>query len=137
MKEVVVDASIALAWCFPDETSQEAEHVLVSLEKMTIVVPALWAVEIANAVLAGERTKRLKQQDVEQFSTLLNNLSVRQDVQSVAENLGHVLPVGRQYGLTAYDAAYLELSIRMRIPLATLDGKLRKAAKQAGVELFN
>ncbi len=133
---VVVDASIALAWCFPDETSDYADGVLVALEGETILVPAIWSLEIANAVLVGERKKRLNQPDVRQFTTLLKSLSLVQDLQPVGETMDNVLPLAREYGLSTYDAAYLELSIRHGIPLATHDRNLQKAAQRAGIEIF-
>jgi predicted nucleic acid-binding protein len=133
----VVDASTALAWCFPDESSDYADGVLIALEGRTILVPALWNLEIANAILAGERNNRLRQPEIRRFAALLEGLSLVQDQQSVGERLSNVLPLARKYGLSAYDAAYLELSIRRCAPLATLDGKLLGAARQAGVELFS
>ena len=125
---VVVDRSVALAWCFPDEASGYADAVLVALEGHTILVPAIWGWEIANAVLAGERSNRLRQPEIRRFTTLLESLSLVQDVQPVGDQVSNVLPLAREYRLSAYDAAYLELSIRHGAPLATLDGKLRKAA---------
>ena len=133
----MVDASTALAWCFPDESSDYADGVLIALEGRTILVPALWNLEIANAILAGERNNRLRQPEIRRFAALLEGLSLVQDQQSVGERLSNVLPLARKYGLSAYDAAYLELSIRRCAPLATLDGKLLGAARQAGVELFS
>lgn len=136
MKGVVVDASVALAWCFPDEASNYADGVLVALEGHAILVPAVWGLEIANAVLTGERRKRLRQPEIRRFTTLLDSLSLVQDAQSVSEHVSNVLPLAREYNLSAYDAAYLELSIRHGTPLATLDGKLQKAAQKAGIEIF-
>jgi predicted nucleic acid-binding protein len=136
LKGVVVDASVALAWCFPDEASNYADGVLVALEGHAILVPAVWGLEIANAVLTGERRKRLRQPEIRRFTTLLDSLSLVQDVQSVSEHVSNVLPLAREYNLSAYDAAYLELSIRHGTPLATLDGKLQKAAQKAGIEIF-
>ncbi|MDQ2842524.1 MAG: type II toxin-antitoxin system VapC family toxin [Acidobacteriota bacterium] len=136
MTRVVVDASTALAWCFPDETSADADNVLVSLEGKTELVPAVWGLEIANAVLAGERKKRLTQPEIRRFTVLLESLSLVQDVQPVGEHIDKVLPLARKYNLSAYDAAYLELSIRTGAPLATLDEKLGKAASHAGVKRF-
>jgi predicted nucleic acid-binding protein len=133
---VVVDASTALAWCFPDESSDDADALLVALEGKTILVPSIWSLEIANAVLVGERTKRLREPEIQRFTTLLEGLSVSQDARSVGEHVSHVLPLAREYGLSAYDAAYLELSIRYEAPLATLDGKLQKAAESAGVRVL-
>lgn len=116
----MVDASIALAWCFPDETSEYADRVLVALEDHTILVPAVWCLELANAILVGERKKRLNQPEIKSFTILLENLSIVQDGQPVGENIRSVLPLARAHGLSAYDAAYLELSIRHGARLATL-----------------
>jgi predicted nucleic acid-binding protein len=133
---VVVDASVALAWCFPDEASDYADGALVALKGQAMVVPAVWGLEIANAMLAGERRKRLKQPEIMRFLALLEGLPIVQDDLAVSESVSNVLPLARDYDLSAYDAAYLELSIRHGIPLATLDAKLRKAAQRAGVKIF-
>ena len=94
-----------------------------------MLVPAVWGLEIANAVLVGERSKRLRRPEVRRFTTLLESLSPVQDVQPVGELVNDVLPLAREYGLSAYDAAYLELSMRHGASLATLDGRLQKAAR--------
>jgi predicted nucleic acid-binding protein len=133
---VVVDASVALAWCFPDEASRYADAVLVALDGQTILVPALWGLEIANAVLSGERRKCLRQPEIRRFVTLLESLSPVQDAQPVGDHVSNVLPLAREYSLSAYHAAYLELAIRHGAPLATLDGKLQKAAQKAGIKVF-
>jgi predicted nucleic acid-binding protein len=132
-----VDASTALAWCFPDETSEHADAILAALEGKTILVPAVWGLEIANAVLVGERSKRLRQPEIRRFTTLLQSLPVVQDARPVTAYISEVLPVAREYSLTAYDAGYLELSMRHSAPLATLDAKLKRAAQRAGVEIFS
>ena len=137
MTEIVLDASTALAWCFPDETSEHADAILAALEGKTILVPAVWGLEIANAVLVGERHKRLRQPEIRRFTTLLESLPVVQDARPVTAYVSDVLPVAREYSLSAYDAAYLELSMRHSAPLATLDAKLQRAAQRAGVEIFN
>lgn len=137
MSELVVDACVALAWCFPDEASAYADGVLVALKGQTIVVPAVWGLEIANALVVGERRKRLKQPEILRFVALLEGLAVLQDGAGVPETLNNVLPLARHYGLSAYDAAYLELAIRYRAPLATLDGDLQKAARRAGIRVFS
>jgi predicted nucleic acid-binding protein len=133
---IVVDASTALAWCFPDEASEYADTVLVALEAQPILVPSIWSFEIANAVLIGERKKQLRQPEIQRFITLLENLSLVPDMQSAGRHVSKILPLAREYNLSAYDAAYLELAIRYDAPLATLDGKLQKAAQQAGVNIF-
>lgn len=133
---VVVDASTALAWGFPDEGSDYADAVLVALEGKTILVPSIWSLEIANAILVGERKARLRQPEISRFTALLQGLSVVEDVQPIADHVGNVLPLARQYSLSGYDAAYLELSLRHDVPLATLDERLGNAARRAGVAIF-
>ena len=136
MNGIVVDASVALAWCFPDEASEYAERVLVALEGRTVIVPAVWALEITNAVLVAERRKRVKQQDVRRCVELLGGLTIIEHSQTVADTVSHVLPLARAHHLSAYDAAYLDVAIRQAAPLATLDSGLRKAGRSAGVRIF-
>jgi predicted nucleic acid-binding protein len=134
MTSVVVDASVALAWCFPDEGGKEADRMLAALKGVSILVPAVWPLEIANAILVGERRKRLKQPEILRFIALLESLPISQDHQTVSDAVAHVLPLSQIHGLSAYDAAYLELAIRHNALLATLDAGLQKAAKRAGVK---
>lgn len=136
MSGVVIDASVALAWCFPDEASDYADRVLVALKGHTILVPALWATEITNAVLVAERRKRIRQPEIRRFVELLGDLTVVMDSQTVTDSIGNILPLGREFGLSAYDAAYLDVAMRHGVPLATLDGNLRKAGRKAGIDVF-
>lgn len=137
MSEIVIDASVALAWGFPDEASAFADRVLMALEGQTIVVPSLWAIEIANAILVAERRKRIRQPEIRRFVELLGDLTVVMDSQTVTESVGNILPLGREYGLSAYDAAYLDVAMRHGAPLATLDGDLQKVGRKAGIDIFN
>jgi predicted nucleic acid-binding protein len=136
LKGIAVDASVALAWCFPDEASDYADSVLLAVENQTVVVPAIWAVEITNALLVGERRKRIRQPEVRRFVDLMNGLSVVEDRQPFADTVSNVLPLAREYDLSAYDAAYLDVAVRHEIPLATLDVALQKACAAAGINVF-
>jgi predicted nucleic acid-binding protein len=133
---IVIDASVALAWCFPDEASDYADGVLLTLEARTVLVPAIWPVEITNALLVGERRKRIRQPEVRRFVELLKGLSILEDVQPFADTVSNVLPLAREYDLSAYDAAYLDVAVRHGAPLATLDGALQKAGRAAGIKIF-
>ena len=133
---IVLDASVALAWAFPDEGADYADAVLVGLESETILVPSLWAIEVTNGLAVGERRKRLREAEIGRFLALLEGLPILQDVQSPGEAVKGILPLARDYGLSAYDAAYLELAVRRGAPVATLDIDLRKAAREAGVSVF-
>ncbi|HTD44168.1 MAG TPA: type II toxin-antitoxin system VapC family toxin [Bryobacteraceae bacterium] len=136
MSEIVLDASVVLAWAFPDEGSEYADAVLVSLEGETILVPSLWAVEVTNGLAVGERRKRLREAEIRRFLALLQGLPILQDIQSPGDAMNGILPLAREYGLSAHDAAYLELAVRKGAPVATLDTGLRKAAREAGIPVY-
>lgn len=132
----MIDASLALAWCFPDEASEYADGVLVALEGRTVMVPPVWALEITNAVLVAERRKRAKLADVRRFVELLGGLTIIEQSQTVIDTVSSVLPLARQYGLSAFDAAYLDVAVRQGAPLATLDSTLERAGRSAGIKIF-
>jgi len=123
---------MALAWCFPDEASARADAALVALDGETVLVPAVWSLEIANALLVGERQKRLRQPEILRFLTLLESLPLIEDTQTLNEHVRNVLPLARESGLSAYDAAYLELALRRGAALATLDARLAEGGARSG-----
>ena len=108
----------------------------MALEGRAVIVPSIWALEITNAVLVAERRKRVKPQDVRRFVELLGGLTIIEDSQSVTDTVRHVLPLAREYNLSAYDAAYLDVAVRQGAPLATLDSALQKAGRSAGLKIF-
>jgi predicted nucleic acid-binding protein len=136
IKRLVLDASVAVAWCFPDESTPFTEGVLDLLGSGTeAITAAIWPFEVANALLMGERRKRIS---VAQVTTVLQRISALPiTVDSIRTDtaFGPILSVARQEQLTEYDAAYLELAIREGLPLATLDNGLRRAARSAGIGL--
>jgi predicted nucleic acid-binding protein len=136
LSNIVLDASVALAWAFPDESSEYADAVLVGLKGETILVPSLWAIEVTNVLAVGERRKRLREAEIRRFLALLEGLPIVQDVQSPGDAIQGILPLAQEYGLSAYDAAYLELAVRKGASVATLDTDLRKAAREAGIPVF-
>ncbi len=130
---VVVDASIALAWAFPDEQTAAADAALERLAVEDGVVPALWWFEVRNALIAGERRGRL---DVAATTTFLRQLARLPIVVDQAPDGAVVLDMARRYRLTVYDAAYLELASRVGATLASADRDLIAAAPLAGVALL-
>ena len=130
----VVDASVTLAWCFEDEASPQTEAILDLLSDDTAVVPSLWELEVSNVLLLGERHRRLTESQTARFVALLGQLPILVDSANV--DMEAVLALGRHHALTAYDAAYLVLAEREGVPLATLDTKLRNAARAVGVQLI-
>lgn len=131
----VVDASVALAWCFSDETSAYADGVLERLEGEEAVAPAIWPLEIANGLRTAERRARIDPSELLRVRELLRSLPVRVETIELEVALGEVLEVARAHDLSAYDAAYLALAVRRGLALATADDSLRRACKRAGVDL--
>lgn len=130
----VLDASTTLAWCFDDEAVPLADACLVELSRTDAVVPALWKLEVTNVLLVAERRGRISAADGDRFWTLLNGLPIAVDEDEPA--VESLLAIGRELGLSAYDAAYLELASRRGLPIATSDARLRDACARRGVELF-
>jgi len=134
---LVVDASIALAWALPDESNSYADSVLAVVEREGLRVPGLWAREVANGLVVAYRRKRITPADESAFLAALSQLSI--DVEEPASALAVVrdgTAAAMRYGLTAYDAAYVDLASRESLPLATFDKDMRKAAEQAGITIF-
>jgi len=134
---VVVDSSVAVAWCFPDEQGPYPQSVLDSLATVGAVVPSLWALEVANALLMGERRKRSTPDETLKSVQFLDSLPITQDDATRAHAFGHTLHLARAHNLSAYNAAYLELAMRRGLPLATLDDRLKTAAVTVGVPLYS
>lgn len=130
---VVLDTSIAACWAFSDESHELAGRTLDFVAGERGWVPALWWYEVRNALIINERRGRIDREGTAAFLRSLSKMPIMADS-------GHeeraVLTLARTHSLTVYDAAYLELSLRRGLPLATLDKVLRKAAKKEGVALF-
>ncbi len=134
---LVVDASVALAWALPDESSAYADAVLAVVEQEGLRVPELWAREIANGLAVAYLRKRITSADERAFLVALSRLSIEVEETSAALTvIRDGTAAALHYGLTAYDAAYVDLASRERLTLATLDTAMRKAAEQSGVTIF-
>lgn len=132
----VLDCSVTMAWCFDDEGTPYTSGVRDSLADVQAVVPTLWALEVANTAIVGERRKRLDEARSQRFFALLSSLPIVTDEETSQRALGDTVHLARAHQISAYDAAYLELAIRRGLPLACLDGKLKAAALAAGVSLY-
>ena len=133
MSDFVLDASVAMAWCFEDETTPYTEAVLGRLKSARAVVAAIWPYEVANVLLGAERRGRITQSLAMHFLELLRALPISVDEQGHAHAWGDVMALGRAHGLTSYDAAYLELAARADLPLASQDERLLRACRAVGV----
>lgn len=133
---MVIDSSISIAWCFPDEEDDFSQAVLDALASAQAFVPYLWHLEVANTLLVGERRKRSTQANTVTWLRFLAALPIVVDEETKAHAFGNTLNLARDHNLSTYDAAYLELAMRLSLPLATLDDKLKTAASAVGVPLF-
>jgi predicted nucleic acid-binding protein len=132
----VIDASVALAWCFDDEATAASRALLDRFKQEQAEVPSLWHLELANALVLSERRQRITAARASEFIDLIDGLPIVVDSETPARALGAVLALARREGLSAYDASYLELAMRRGVPLATKDGPLAQAARRVGVGLL-
>ncbi len=132
----VLDCSLTMAWCFDDEATPETDRIRDALAGVRAIVPSLWPIEVANAFLVGERRKRLDEARGRRFLSLLGHLPILVDDETAARAWADTGYLARARQLSAYDATYLELALRRGLPLACLDGKLKAAARAAGVLIF-
>ena len=132
MISFIVDASVAVVWMFDDESHPVADIALAEIRSNSSgIVTSHWHLEVRNALLMGERRGRIAQGNLGDRLAFLNELPLQTDTEA---NLDAVFHLARLYNLTMYDAMYLELALRHRLPLATLDRQLAQAAAGAGVE---
>jgi len=135
-RSFVLDASVVLAWCFEDERGEYAESVLEIVEgTVDVYAPSIWPLELRNGFLVAERRKRITVAQSTSFIQKIRSFNVQIEFGGI-EELDHALLFARLYSLTVYDATYLSLAYRRGLPLATLDSNLRRAAKDAGVDLL-
>lgn len=131
----VLDSSVTMSWFFADEENAYAAAILESLNETDAIVPSIWPLEITNVLLVGERRGRQTVADTARFLAVLADLPISVDFSLQPCSMDQILSLGRQFGLSAYDASYLELAMREALPLATLDERLQCAASKAGVRL--
>ena len=136
MNRFVLDASVAVAWCFEDEASSAADTILDQLVSSEAIAPAIWPVEVGNALLVGERRKRISAAEISRSLGLLGALNIRLDDAGLRLDVDDLVGLARSQKLSLYDAAYLSLAMREGVPLATLDRALGKAAKRVGVRVL-
>jgi predicted nucleic acid-binding protein len=132
----VIDSSASLAWLYEDEQVEGVDTVFDRVVENGAVVPSLWPLEVANSLTVAVRRNRISAGQRTQFLGYLGKLDIVSDSQTGEHAWSATLQLADAYTLTAYDAAYLELAQRMRVPLATLDADLAKAARKAGIEVL-
>ena len=130
----VLDCSMTMAWVFADEATASTEALRESLLSESAVVPGLWPVEVGNVLLVALRRGRITEKDRARIRDDLLALPIDIEPVSCERVWGAVLRVANQRNLSVYDAMYLELALRLKLPLATLDKTLAAAGRAAGVE---
>ena len=136
MTAFVLDCSVAAAWAFEDEAGGYADTILDLLPENGCVVPQHWALEVSNTLVTAERRGRMTPGDAAHFVRLLSRLPIAVDHETSERALRDTRLLAEAAGLSAYDAAYLELAMRQGLPLASQDMALRSAATHLGVRVI-
>ena len=135
----VLDNSVTMRWFFGDGKPQElayAGKVLDAMKQANAFVPATWGLEVANVIAKAEAKSLVTEARSGAFLEMLEGVDIGVDTATFTHALSATLQLARRFRISAYDASYLELALRLGIPLATLDADLQKAAKKAGVKEF-
>ena len=131
----VVDASVVLAWCFDDESSDGAEAAIDRLTVEGGIVPAHWPLEIANAIRVAERRQRVDDAGIRRLKSMVGSLPIDIAPVELTTAFG-LIDLARRHDLSVYDAAYLDLADVRGVSLATVDRRLADACRAAGVPLI-
>jgi predicted nucleic acid-binding protein len=133
---LVLDASVALAFVASDE-ADPLQTTVDLLEAKGAIVPASWRLEIANSLLLAQRRGRIDAAFRRQALSELGDMPISIDGETNQHAWEHTLTLAERYNLSTYDSAYLELALRLSLPLATLDEELRAGARRARVTLLD
>ena len=131
----VIDASIIISWYNHDEQSEYAKDILLCLRKEQAITPCLCCFEVNNVLRVLEKKGKVPSLNVDKALVSIDKLQIIIDSVPPGFKIPLTLRLSREHGLTVYDACYLELAVRMGIPIASLDDDLVKAAKSARIEL--
>jgi predicted nucleic acid-binding protein len=133
MNEFVLDCSATVPWVFESESTKETDALLNRLTAGGKAwVPALWHLEVANVLMGAQRKGRIDKAGIEKFLSALDVYDIEVDSETMALAWSKTLGIAESFGLSVYDASYLELALRRGLPLATLDRSLRAAIQKAG-----
>ncbi|MFB0936271.1 MAG: type II toxin-antitoxin system VapC family toxin [Propionivibrio sp.] len=136
----VLDNSVVMRWLFADGSQEAIDYSarildLLQHEDNAAAVPCVWALEVGNVIVRAEAKGVLQEARSAEFLGILQDMSIETDPRSTTHALGDTIQLARRYGLSTYDASYLELALREGLPLATNDQALRKALAVAGGKL--
>lgn len=132
----VLDASVTIAAMIEEDRSDEARRIFRDVIDDSAIVPGLWFLEVGNILLLAERRRSLTAATRRDHPEDLSRLPITVDHETAGHAWHDTMVLAERHGLTLYDAAYLELSLRRQLPIATFDVALRRAAKAASVALL-
>ncbi len=133
---VVLDASMAITWLFDDEATERTKQTQALVEAHGANVPSLWRLEVANAMQFAVRRGRCDTDYADQSLSRLARLQIAVDPDTDVRAWTATLTLARAQNLTVYDAAYLELALRLNLAVASCDAALNSAARRCGVEVI-
>jgi predicted nucleic acid-binding protein len=133
--DFVIDNSVVMAWLFEDECDAYSEAILDQMMQWRAWVPVIWPLEVANVLLVAERRQRIRHRDSAQFLHYLSDLPILVESQEQIRVFNEVLALGRDHNLSTYDASYIEIALRKKLPLATRDQDMVKAAEASNIQL--
>ena len=132
----IADCSVAMAWCFEDEVTPRTESLLERTRTESLILPGHWALEVTNVLRSAARKGRLTESQALQRAAVLMSLPIQYDTLTHIVAFTSTYRLATRYKLTMYDAAYLELAIRLGASLATNDRDLAHAADHCGVDVL-
>jgi predicted nucleic acid-binding protein len=136
-RSFVADASVAIAWVHPAQATSETEAMLDALVAGdSLVVPALWPLEVANALTILRRRRKLTPDEARNAIEIIRELPVVIDHEAAAVAFTRLVELASEHELTIYDASYIELAARRQLPLASNDMRMKEAAIRSGVDLW-
>jgi predicted nucleic acid-binding protein len=136
MPAFVLDSSVALAWVLKGERTPRTEELRQETGERGAIVTSLWPIEVANVLQTYERKAILTRAERSQALAVYARLPIKTDDQTAARAWSTAYDLALAHKLTVCDAGYLELALRVGLPLATLDKELHRAATALGVKVL-
>jgi predicted nucleic acid-binding protein len=121
---------MVLSWCFPDEGDERSEAMLETARTRDLVAPNLLDLEFTNGLLLAERRKRITRSQFEELIDFFNYLSISFVEEEPVGADSQIVKFARAHSLSVYDASYLALAVERKLPLATRDKVLQRAASK-------
>ena len=133
----IADASVAIGWVHPGQATTHTAAMLDAIaEGAAVEVPAVWPLEVVNALTVLVRRRKLTEAERQTGLGWLRGLPLRVDHEMASLAFSRLSDLASAHQLSVYDAAYLELALREAIPIATRDKAVLNACKKAGNKVF-